>query len=86
MGTAPQAVAVSPNGAFLYIANSDNTITVMRAYDRHLVTTIAVPQNPNSLLIHGTHLYVARVFGDVVTVIDLAANRVIRSLIIGTVD
>lgn len=82
--TAPQAVAVSPNGAFLYIANADSTITVMRAYDRQVVTTITVPALPTSLLIHDARLYVTHVSGNVITVIDLASKRVIDSLITGS--
>lgn len=81
VATAPQAVAVSPNGAFLYIANADSTVTVMRAYDRHVVTTITVPALPPSLQIHGARLYVTRAFGNLITIIDLASKRVIDSLI-----
>lgn len=79
----PLAVAVSPNGAFLYASNNDDsTIWVIRAFDRQVIDTITVPANAAALMVDGAgeRLYVTHTSGDIITVVDLRQRQVLAVL------
>lgn len=78
----PFAVAVSPNGAFLYASNNDDsTISVIRAFDRQVIDTIAIPTNAAALMVDGAgeRLYVTHTSG-IITVVDLRQRQVLAVL------
>src|SRR3569832_2136363 len=54
VGNGPATLALSPNGAFLHIANwGDRSISVVRAFDQQIVETLALAADPVALIVSG---------------------------------
>ena len=76
VGHYPCAVAVSPNGAHLYVANqNDHTVSVIdtTTTPNTVTDTIPVGDFPDTLAVspNGTHLYVTNRFDNTLSVIDI---------------
>lgn len=81
VGSAPATVALAANGAFLYVANQgDHSVSVVRAFDRQIVDTLALTAEPITLLVNGSLLYVTHPGGQDITVIDLVRREIAGSL------
>jgi len=80
VGNDALGIAVTPNGAFVYVANrADNTVSVIDAVSRTVATTITGIQNPFDVAISpdGQWVYVTnRGASGSVTVISTATNSV----------
>jgi DNA-binding beta-propeller fold protein YncE len=75
VGHHPSAIAVSPDGERLYVAErGGETVDVLGDRPGHIV----VGTHPDALVTGGTKLYVAVSDDDAVAVIDMAANRVVQ--------
>lgn len=77
------AIAVSPNGAFIYVGHhTASAITVIRAFDGHIVDTIAIAEPATGLAIdpNGLRLYATHAAGNVVTVLDPVRRQVMTVL------
>jgi YVTN family beta-propeller protein len=75
VGNLPDALAISPDSSFVYVANDlDNTISVINAQTNKVQTTLPAGGRPAALAISsdGSKLYIANVLPAAVTVIDLA--------------
>jgi len=90
-GVSPVGVAVSLDGKRVYTSNvHDNTVSVIDAANRKVITKIPVAVSPNGIAISpdGTRLYVASL-GPVadkpgtLSIINTATNKVIQTLSVG---
>jgi len=66
-------VAVSPDGAHLYVTNqSDNAVTVINTATNNVTETVAVGALPFGVAVSpdGAHAYVTNTYGNTVSVID----------------
>jgi len=87
VGASPHGVAVSGDGAYVYVANkSDDSVSVIRTSD-NTVTTIASPDldGPLGVTIRGKFLYVANYYQDNVAVIDIDPTSGTFNTVLGTV-
>ena len=78
----PVGVAVTPNGAFAYVANSgSNTVSVIATATNAVVATITVGAGPETLAVtpNGDYVYVAN-FASTVSVIATATNAVVATI------
>ena len=78
VGASPSGIAVSPDGATLYVANREaDTVSVVDAKARRETTVIPVGQHPFGITLDAAagRAYTANVTGDDVSVLDLAARR-----------
>jgi len=81
VGNGPATLALSPNGAFLHIANwGDRGISVVRAFDQQIVETLALAADPVALIVSGDLLYVTHPSGRDITVIDLVRRQIATAL------
>src|SRR3569832_510117 len=81
VGNGPATLALSPNGAFLHIANwGDRGISVVRAFDQQIVETLALAADPVALIVSGDLLYVTHPSGSDITVIDLVRRQIATAL------
>jgi uncharacterized protein (TIGR03437 family) len=88
VGTEPNAVALSPDGTFAYVANTvSGTVTILsldrtKPYLATLVAQVKVGIEPYGLALtpSGRKLYVANARSNSVSVIDTASNQVIRTI------
>jgi YVTN family beta-propeller protein len=90
---APQGLTVTPNGSFVYVANSNsstNTVSVIQTSNNTILTTISDPSfnEPEGVAVtpDGTKVYVAN-FADnalsTISVIDTATNTVTTTVAVG---
>ncbi len=91
VGTVPAAVAVSPNGLLLYVANyndgqSNGTLSVLNAISGALLATIPVGNGPWGVAVSpdGNKVYVTNSADSSVTVINAITNTVMTSINVGT--
>jgi YVTN family beta-propeller protein len=86
VGRGPRAVAVTPDGTHVYVANTVGTVSVIDTATNTVVDTVDVVGSPQGIAItpDGTHAYLS-IFGGTVAVIDATTNppRVIRTLNLG---
>ena len=78
-GRTPIAVAVTPDGSRVYIANSgNNTVSVMATATNTITATVAGLSSPQGIAItpNGTRAYVTNSAVDTVSVIDTSNNAV----------
>lgn len=99
VGVAPAAMAITPNGAFLYVANyvdgnpGTGTISVVRTSDNVVVDTIPGFSGPFGIAItpNGKYAYVTNFgsnnfspVGNTVSVVDLQSNTIVSTITLGT--
>jgi len=99
VGLAPAALAITPNGKFVYVANyvdgnpGTGTVSIIQTSDNTVVGTIPGFSGPFNIVISadGTRAYVTNFgsnnfspVGTTVSVIDLTTNQVIDSITVGT--
>lgn len=84
-GLAPTGIAMSPDGATVYVANQvANTVSVIDVAAAGVVADIAV-ESPLSLTVSpdGLRLYVGTGSGGDVVVVDLASRTIVRTVAVG---
>jgi gliding motility-associated-like protein len=83
VGLSPDALALSPDGTTLYVANSqDNTITVINTSTDAVIATIPVGNSPDVVLVSpdGSTIYVANKTSGTISVISAASNAVTAAI------
>ena len=83
VGSGPQGVAATPNGAFVYVANGfGNSVSVISTATDSVVATVPVGTNPELLAItpNGSFVYVVNRFSNSVSVIATATNTVVATV------
>ncbi|SFC28885.1 Por secretion system C-terminal sorting domain-containing protein [Flexibacter flexilis DSM 6793] len=83
VGSAPGAVAVSPDGTRIYTANQSTTnISVVDAATRTVIASIPVSSTPSMLVVSpdGSRLYVSRLGFSGISVINTSTNTVIANI------
>ncbi len=92
VGVNPTAVAVSPDGSRVYVANGcstcskDGTLSVIDAANNTVVgSPITVGGHPAGVVVSpgGSRAYVANSYSDTVSVIDTAADTVVATVDVG---
>lgn len=86
VGRSPKGVVSSPDGAFVYVANSGSaTLSVVDTSSNQTIRTIAVADDPNALAIDkgGDWLYVSHRSENSVSIIDLNSFAVLANLPVG---
>jgi len=85
VGIAPQAIDITPNGAFAYVANYGGTISVIDTATNTVSATVSVA-NPEGIAVRpdGTFVYVTGNSSNTVAVIDTATNTVTANISVGT--
>ena len=86
--SSPNAAAVSPNGARLYVSTDDNTVVVFDAVSGAHVETIGVGDEPAGLAVtpDAKYVLVANRTSDSVSVIDTLSNTVIGTIALASGD
>lgn len=88
VGREPNGVAITPNGALIYVANTvDGTVSVL-SVDRaaqppaKIIATLAVGTEPYGIAMapNGTKAYVTNARSNSVSVIDTASNTVVKTI------
>jgi YVTN family beta-propeller protein len=84
-GSAPNAAAVSPDGAFVYVASGNGIVSVINTASNLVAKTIPVGDSPSVVAFSpdGSRAYVTNHVGNDVSVIDTATNSVVATI---TVD
>ncbi|MFF1745259.1 YncE family protein, partial [Streptomyces mirabilis] len=86
IGTAPEGVAVTPDGRNVYIANNGSAqVSVLDTRNNKITTTVSVEKSPTGVSItpDGRSLYVANGGSNTVSVIDTGTNRVTARIPVG---
>ena len=86
MSPHPRNIAISPDGARLYVSlRASNSVAVVNTATNAIVASLPVGQVPGDIAItpDGRRAYVANEGSDDVSVIDLAANAVIAIVSLG---
>ena len=87
VGTSPQGLAVTPDGAYVYVCNyGSNSVSVIDTATNAVTTTITVASSPNYIAItpDGLSAYVTQYAAASVSQIDLATNAVVATVAVGT--
>ena len=82
----PSGVAVTPDGAAVYVAcTGDDTVQVVRTSNITVLTTIAVGSQPWGVAVgsDGEYVFVTNSAGDTVSVIDTSSNTVVDTIDVG---
>lgn len=82
VGLAPQSIAISPSGGYIYAGTGDGKIVIIRAYDRRKIGEISLGSTPASLVMgrDGIRLYVVVGGGKSIIVVDAAAQSVVKAM------
>jgi YVTN family beta-propeller protein len=82
----PISIAFTPDGAFAYLANFDNTVSVIDTTTQSEVAAVPVGSLPFyvALTPGGAFAYVANLLGNSVSVIDTATNTVVATVPVGS--
>jgi YVTN family beta-propeller protein len=86
VGNLPIGVAITPDGAFAYVANAfGSTVSVIDTSTNTVVATVRVGPLPTGVAItpDGAFAYVANADGNTVSVIDTATNTVVDTVLVG---
>ena len=86
VGLAPAGVAVTPDGSKVYVANLNNSVSVIDTATNAVSATIPVGNGPVGVAFtpDGSKAYVANQFDDTVSVIATASNTVVATIAVGT--
>jgi len=86
INTKPTAMVGTPNGSFLYVADSNTSSVYIIDQVDHSVfpNTIAVGSNPNSMVIttDGSYIYVMNSGSSSVSVINTTTNTVVKTILL----
>ena len=83
IGTNPNAIAINPDGSFVYVTNhQDNTVSVIDTSTNAVVATVPVVYRPTGIAVNpaGTFVYVSSGAADAVSIIDTSTNTVTATL------
>jgi len=86
VGNNPFAVAVTPNGNFVYVTNiTDNTVSVFDTATNTVAPSIGVGRAPIAIAItpNGTKAYVVNSVDETVSVINTSSNLVVATIPVG---
>jgi len=84
VGTGVEGVAVTPNGAYAYVANSmDNTITVINTTTNTVSGTVPVGTAPCGVAANNAYVYVTNSGANTVSVISTTTNAVTATVNVG---
>ena len=86
VGQFPQGVAVTPDGARVYVANQgDGTVSVIETASNIVTATVTVGLGPEGIAVtpDGAHVYVGNFLGNTVSVIVAASNTVTATVPVG---
>lgn len=84
---APIKVAITPDGAFVYVTNlGSNNVSVISTATNSAVATIPAGKEPYAVAVSpdGSHVYVGNVDGSTMSVINTATNTVVSTLPVAT--
>jgi YVTN family beta-propeller protein len=88
VGDAPEGIAISPDGARIYVTNifSADNLTVIDATTHAVVSSIGVGAGPRGIAVDGTgrRAYVADGTDNTVVMVDMRRNRVTGTVPVGT--
>lgn len=87
VGNRPYGVAVTPDGARVYVANQfSDTVSVISTATNTVIATVAVGSRPFGVAVtpDGSRVYVANFFGASVSVISTATNTVTATVALGS--
>ncbi|MBI2778941.1 MAG: hypothetical protein HYX62_04055 [Gammaproteobacteria bacterium] len=88
VGAAPRAMAISPNGRYVYVSNyDDGTVSIIKAPEHVVVVTIVVGSKPSSMALSpdGRKLFVASEGENAVYVIDTVTRTVVDTIILSDI-
>lgn len=84
VGREPYGIALSPDGRMLYVASSgDNNTFIVDAFTGQSLKAIPVASRPQHIAVSEDRVYVSNSFGDRVSVIDQASQRLIEHIEMG---
>lgn len=86
VGMGPSALAVTPDGEFVYVANSASaSVSVIQTSNNTVVDTVDVGTSPFGVAVtpNGDFVYVANDFSNNVSVIQTSSNTVIATVAVG---
>jgi YVTN family beta-propeller protein len=79
---APNALALTPNGAYLYVTNGNSsTVSVVNTATGEIVATVLVGELPTSVAVFGSTAYVTNALGYSLSEIDTATYSVVNTLV-----
>ena len=89
VGVSPAGMVVSPDGRFVYLANTgSSTVSVLNTDNNTVAKTIALPRGSRPIGValspSGRYLYTADGGADRVSVLDTRRERVVTSVRVGT--
>ena len=82
----PVGVAVTPNGNYVYVANSDDdTVSIIDTKTETVIDTLNVGDGPWGVAVgaEGDYVYVTNSFSDTVTVIQASDNTIYDTIYVG---
>ncbi len=86
VGVGPSALAVTPDGDFVYVANSQSgNVSIIQTSDKTVIDTIDVGSLPFGVAVtpDGSHVYVANCGSNTVSVIQTSDNTVVATVDVG---
>src|ERR1700730_16395281 len=86
VGGAPDTAAVSPDGAYVYVACESGVVSVISTASNSVVATIPVGTGAADIVAFspdGTRAYVAHYYGGTTSVIDTASKSVVATIGVG---
>ncbi|WP_163745995.1 Ig-like domain-containing protein [Mycolicibacterium helvum] len=86
VGTNPEQLAISPDGAHLYVTNNGSkSVSVIDTATNTVATTIAVGNSPTAIKMapDGKHVYVTNFDDGTISVISTATNTVTATVTVG---
>ena len=81
----PTALAATPDGSFVYVANQNGTVSVIQTSDNTVVATVDVGSEPFGVAVtpDGSHAYVTNSDDGTVSVIQTSDNTVVDTVDVG---
>jgi YVTN family beta-propeller protein len=86
VGNGAGGVAVTPNGAYVYVTNNnDNTVSVISTTNNTVTATVAVGNGPEGVAVtpNGEYVYVTNNYHGTVSVISTTNNTVTATITVG---
>ena len=84
VGTSPRALAITADGAKVYVANTvSNNVSVINTATNTVISTVTVGTSPLAITASGAKVYVANAGSNTVSVIDTTTNAVSATIGVG---